>query len=109
MQFDPVDGHENLFKHVDQDRLRSFGWHPITHVLASKIKHMVVRVSDPPFPAYRVVLGPGRKLIAHRQEAIRHTSGKVGEDRWTKYFLGYEQEGQRHIIRIDEGGNVESG
>lgn len=65
-QFDLDDGHEILYKTVDQSRLRSLGWYPVTQKLATLVKNQVLRVV-PFLPHYRIMLGPDRKPIFHRQ------------------------------------------
>jgi hypothetical protein len=106
-QFDPEDGHENMFHQVNKERLRSFGWYPFTPELASKIKDTVVRV-EPLLPCYRVVLKPGMRLIAHKQQHVKPLGG-----RWTFYMLGFRQfqegyeGGSTFTMKIDEAGNVE--
>ena len=70
-QFDPDTGNEVLFKHVDQSRLRSFGWYPVTRKLADLVKTIQLRV-NPLLHIYRLDLSPGQHLIAHKQQKI-HT------------------------------------
>jgi hypothetical protein len=68
-QFDLDDGQEILYKTVDQSRLRSLGWYPVTPKLASLVKDQVLRVV-PFLPHYRVMLGPNRRPICHRQQHL---------------------------------------
>lgn len=97
-----MDGHENMFKDVDQKRLRSFGWYPFTPELAGKIKDTVVRV-EPMLPYYRLMLREGMRLIAHKQQHVKPLSG-----RWTFYMLGLGYpDGGTFTMKIDEAGNVE--
>lgn len=78
-QFDLDDGHEVLYKSVDQSRLRSLGWYPVTRKLAALVKDQVLRVV-PFLPHYRAMLGPNRKPICHRQQHLHLV------DRWTELF-----------------------
>ena len=75
-QFDPDTGQEALFKHVDQTRLRSFGWYPVTRKLADLVKTPQLRV-NPLLHTYRLELGPGQHLIAHKQQKIHCVSAQV--------------------------------
>ena len=102
-QFDPEDGHENMFYQVQQGRLRSFGWFPFTQELAEKIKsHTACRI-EPLLSYFRVVLKEGMRLIAHRQNHASPTRG-----RWTFYMLGMGYpDGSTFVMKIDEAGNVE--
>jgi hypothetical protein len=72
-QFDPESGVEAKFKSVDQSRLRSFGWYPVSRKLATLVKTVQLRV-NPLLHIYKLELGPGKGLIAHRQEKIHHVS-----------------------------------
>lgn len=206
-QFNPENGNETLFKQVDQTRLRSFGWYPVTRKLADLVKSSQLRV-NPLLHIYRIKIGPGQTLIAPKQQKLHtimaqlclqcgyiwqfrdkpgelnypHSDMKVVmhahcdnpcapslhdesghryvtpqcpkcgaytrlvcekcgisrskyvegdgfvyrcaecqadlpdrtravtfEERHTTYFLGYEQDGRRVVMRIDENGNVEAG
>lgn len=108
-QFDPADGHENLFKQVDHSRLKSFGWYPVTSQLKAVVTSMELRCG--PSCSYKISIGPGEKLIAHRQQHIRHNVRTREEERWTIYVLGKSfvcgESTVRQIVRIDENGNVE--
>jgi hypothetical protein len=68
-QFDPTTGRENLFKHIDQARLSRFGWYPVTRKLADLVKTPQLRV-NPLLHHYRIEIGPGQSLIAHKQQKL---------------------------------------
>lgn len=70
-QFDPEDGHENLFSAIDQDRLVKFGLYPFTQKMAATIKSMHVLVS-PFLSPIELALKSGQRLIYFRENKI-HT------------------------------------
>jgi Zn ribbon nucleic-acid-binding protein len=72
-QFDPKSGLEAKFKSIDQSRLRSFGWYPVSRKLADLVQRVRLRV-NPMLHICKVELGPGKRLIAHRQEKIHQVS-----------------------------------
>lgn len=108
-QFDLDDGHENLFKQVDHSRIRSASWWPVSEKLAGLVKDQVLNV-NPFLPRFRLMLGPGEKLILHRQNHFTYLSS-TGEpqSRKTIYFLGKKSDFGSFTLRIDEQGNVEAG
>jgi hypothetical protein len=75
-QFDPTTGRESLFKNVDQTRLRSFGWYPVSRKLADLVKSSQLRV-NPLLHIYKISLSPGQHLIAHKQSKIHTVMAQV--------------------------------
>jgi len=74
-QFDPVDGHENLFRDIDQKQLVKFGWYPFTDDLR---KVMSINASVNPFlPRIELEIGAGQRLIAFREQKIHHGSAHL--------------------------------
>jgi len=67
-QFDPEDGHENLFGDIDQSKLIKFGYYPFTEELR-KIAKAESRI-DPTLRPIEILLSQGRRLIAIRRNAI---------------------------------------
>lgn len=112
-QFDPESGRENLFKDIDQTKLKEFGWYPFTPELASKLQ-IAVKI-NPFLPKYKIVLAPNQRLIALRRQFINYGFVSKGEpfekERKTIYLLGWQEtvNGRNHksILFIDEDGNVE--
>ena len=70
-QFDPEDGHENLFSKIDQSKLLKFGLYPYTQKMAAAIKSIHVLVS-PFLSPIELALKPSQRLICFRENKI-HT------------------------------------
>lgn len=61
-QFDPETGKENRWASVDQSRVKSVGWFPISNSMADKIlvgEGVIARVRD--IPRYEIHLKPGQR------------------------------------------------
>ena len=105
-QFDPETGKENLFKNIDQSRLKRFGWYPFNLDLAEKIYEaysLIVVPSSLPF--HVVELKPNDRLVAKRENTLRYVlaNGQV-ESREIVYILGVEG---KKVLRIKEDGTTE--
>jgi len=105
-QFDPETGKENLFKNIDQSRLKRFGWYPFNWDVAEKIYeacNLIVVPSSLPF--HVVELEPNDRLVAKRENTLRYVlaNGQV-ESREIVYVLGVEG---KKVLRIKEDGTTE--
>jgi len=101
-QFDPETGKENLFRDVEQLKLKRFGWYPFSTELAEKIFEasglIVIPSNNSP---YSVELKKGQKLVAHRANTIKlHSVGRI-ERAETIYVLGVEG---GKILQVNESG-----
>ncbi|GAH55605.1 unnamed protein product [marine sediment metagenome] len=92
-QFDPEDGHENLFSEIDQARLVRFTWHPFTDKLAQKVE---VAELNPLLNPVSVKVN-GAKLIAYRRCEISYGVSLFKHD-VTEYVLGIEGRFEAHIL-----------
>ena len=107
-QFDPETGEENLFRDVDQSKLKRFGWYPFTPGLAKKIYEaegiLVIPTCNRP---YVIEIQNGQKLVAHRTCSIKMRMRSGGIERGeTVYVLGVEN---GKILQINESGVVNNG
>jgi len=105
-QFDPETGKENLFRYVDQTRLKRFGWYPFSESMAQKIfKENGLVVIPTNLSSHVIELKKEEKLIAKRENTIQYIplTGEVVE-RKIVYILGVEN---GVINRIREDGSIE--
>lgn len=73
-QFDVESGKENLFKDIDQSKLKRFGWYPFTLEFAEKIGEAGVVVRVLPLPHHVLELKSNQRLIAKREQEIKNYS-----------------------------------
>lgn len=70
-QFDPETGKENLFRDVDQSKLKRFGWYPFATELSAKIYEKTGAVTVPTSnSSYMIELKNGDKLVAKRENIL---------------------------------------
>ena len=106
-QFDPIDGHENFFRDIDQSRLIKFGLYSFTEEMIRTVKEPF-RIVPYPLPRFEVQLNENQRLIFFRRGRIT----KQGKMLPTEYFLGWQENdsdgrNRKILMRIDEQGNVE--
>ena len=118
-QFDPDTCKENLFKDIDQSRLKAFGWYPFPKEFAEKLRSKGVNAVSKPLNFYRIELKEGWRLIAFRRNAIKYGLTGMGaissqKNRVLWYALGFQttvrfgkrERNVKAIMFIDSDGNV---
>jgi len=104
-QFDSSTGKENLFKDIDMNRLKRFGWHNFSPELAQElfVKGVQVRSTYPPIS---VVLDIKRdeELVATRRNKIKYSVGGGYQHTETVYVLGVKD---KAYVFISEDGTIE--
>ena len=108
-QFDVETGEENLFRDVDQFRLKKFGWYPFPLPFAVFLQGKGHNVLSKDLPSYEIELQPGQRLIVLRRNIFKPF--KDGGERYTVYMLGWwkgSQHGpqEKSIMFIKEDGSV---
>ena len=106
-QFDPETGKENPFSAVDMSKLKSIGWYPFTLQLAEVIAQ---DINIRKLPYYVAEMKEGREAVIYRSPTLSYmVKDPTVKMRTTTYVLGYEEEGRKFVISIDDKGCVTLG
>jgi len=103
-QFDPDTGEESFLDYEkESDKLKSFGWYPISYALAEKMP-IEARVKN--LPRFVLHLEKGDKLIAKRRQSIHRSSYhfcmKCGE-KWQ-----FKKDSPKHEVTVIQNDKPET-